>query len=233
MYFELNKYRKFLLRLGLFFLLTVFCNACSGDVSESTLTSSVNPSDAPDIRQENRILAENSGVSYTRTVESWASVADVNKWIAENFRYDMQRARQLADSDRRQKIYIYEPAELFRKKKGVCVDLARFAYESLKAIDPDLEPSYLMIEFEPLKIEDHTFKRHWLVVYREADQVFVLADTKRPGYLSGPHRHLAEFITEYQVFRNRKIITYKLRDTYKKKLKQKRKMRLKKTRQAS
>ncbi len=193
----------------------------------------VNLSDATDIREENRIIAENSDVSYARTIESWDSVADVNEWIAEYFRYDMQRARQLADSDRRQKIYIYEPAELFRNKKGVCVDLARFAYESLKAIDPELKPSYLMIEFEPLKIEGHTFRRHWLVVYREADQLFVLADTKRPGYLSGPHHHLADFITEYQDFRNRKIITYKLRDTYKKKLKQKRKMRLKKTRHAS
>ena len=218
-----------LFRMGLIFLLSFLLHACSGEISESTLALS----DAPENQLAKRNNSENSYDSYAQTIEKWKTVEEVNAWIGENFRYDMQRAMQLADSDRRQKTYIYEPAEVFRNKKGVCVDLARFAFESIKSIDPDLDPSYLMIEFEPLKIGDHTFKRHWLVVYREADQVFVLADTKRPGYLSGPHRHLVEFITEYQDFRNRKIITYKLRDTYKKKLKQKRKLRLEKTRQAS
>ena len=137
----------------------------------------------------------------------------------------MQRAMQLADSDRRQKIYIYEPAEVFRYQKGVCVDLARFTFESIKTIGPNLDPSYLMIEFEPLKIGDRTFKRHWLVVHQDEDQLLVMADTKGPGYQSGPHNHLAEFITEYQTFRKRKIIAYKLRDTYKKKLKQKKQLK--------
>jgi hypothetical protein len=233
MNFKCTKYREILLRLGLMVLSAVLCHACSGGGSESMPRPSVNLSDATDIREENRIIEENSDGSYARTIESWDSVADVNEWIAENFRYDMQRAEQLADSEGRHKIYIHEPAELFRNKKGVCVDLARFAYEALKAIDPDLDPSYLMIEFEPLKIRDRTFRRHWLVVYRQADQLFVIADTKRPGYCSGPHARLADFINDYQTFRKRKIITYKLRDTYKKKLKQKRKKPLKKIRQAS
>ena len=132
---------------------------------------------------------------------------------------------QLADSDRRQKIYIYEPAEVFRYQKGVCVDLARFVFESIKTIGPDLDPSYLMIEFEPLNIGDRTFKRHRLVVDQDEDQLFAMADTKGPGYQSGPHNHLAQFITEYQTFRKRKIIAYKLRDTDKKKLKQKKQLK--------
>ena len=196
MNFKCTKYKESLLYLGLLLFFLFSCHACSGEFSDSTLTPSVNHSDAPDNEAANRIDADQSNISYARAIESWDSVADVNKWIAENFRYDLQRAKQLADSDRRRKIYIYEPAELFRTKKGVCVDLARFAYESLETIDPDLNPSYLMIEFEPLKIGDHTFRRYWLVAYRVADQLFVLADTKRPGYLSGPHQHLADYITE-------------------------------------
>ena len=224
-----NQYMVILLRMGLILLLPVFGHACSGEVSETTLALS----DAPEIQMDDRIIVENSNLSYARAIENWDTVDEVNEWIAENFRYDMQRALQLADSDSRQKVYIYEPAEVFRYKKGVCVDLARFAFETIKAIDPGLDLNYLMIEFEPLIIGDRTFRRHWLVVYREEDQLFVLADTKRPGYQSGPHRHLADFITEYQTFRKRKIIAYKLRDTYKKNLKQKRKKQFKKIKQVS
>jgi hypothetical protein len=41
---------------------------------------------------------------------------------------------------------IYTPSELFDGSSGVCVDLARFAVETLKQIDPDSDPKYLMVE---------------------------------------------------------------------------------------
>jgi hypothetical protein len=216
------KLKFFLLRFMLFLLLPVIVQACTEEFSAEKLALS----DAPVNQMDSRTTNEDSNISYAQAIQNWKTIEEVNNWIAENFRYDMQRARLLAGSSR-QRISIYAPAEVFHNKAGVCVDLARFAFETIKMIDPDLDLHYLMVEFEPFKIGNSTFRRHWLVVYQKKELLYVLADSKRPGYLSGPYSHLADFIAEYQTFRKRKIISYKLTDTYRKKLKQKRKKQLK------
>ena len=223
------KLKEFLLRLMLFLLLPVIVQACSEEINAEKLALS----DAPANQMDSRATNEDSNISYAEALQNWKTIAEVNSWIADNFRYDMQRARLLAGSGSRPKVSIYQPAEVFHNKAGVCVDLARFAFETIKMIDPDLDLYYLMVEFEPLKIGHSTFRRHWLVVYQKKELLYVLADSKRPGYLSGPYPHLADFITEYQTFRQRKIISYKLTDTYRKKLKQKRKKQLKRIKQES
>jgi hypothetical protein len=214
--------KDFLFRLMLFLLLPIIVQACTEEFSAEKLALS----DAPAYRMDSRATNEDSSISYAEDIQNWKTIAEVNSWIAENFRYDMQRARLLAGSSR-SKISIYEPAEVFHNKAGVCVDLARFAFETIEMIDPDLDLHYLMVEFEPFKIGNSTFRRHWLVVYQKKELLYVLADSKRPGHLSGPYPHMADFIAEYQTFRKRKIISYKLTDTYRKKLKQKRKKQLK------
>lgn len=223
------KLKEFLLRLMLFLLLSVIVQACTEEFNAEKLALS----DAPANQMDSRTIYEDSNISYAEAIQNWKAIEEVNNWIAENFRYDLQRARLLAGSGSRQKISIYAPAEVFHNKAGVCVDLARFAFETIKMIDPDLDLHYLMIEFEPLKIGNSTFRRHWLVVYQKKELLYVLADTKRPGHLSGPYSHLADFIAEYQTFRKRKIISYKLTDTYRKKLKQKRKKQPKRIKQES
>jgi hypothetical protein len=223
------RFKEFFFRLILLLFLPVISYSCAEEINESKLALS----DAPLVQIDSQIISANSNASYPEAIQIWKTVEEVNDWIADNFRYDMQRAMQLASSDSRRKVPIYEPAEVFRYKKGVCVDLARFAFETIKRIDPVLDLKYLMIEFEPLKIGNSTFRRHWLVVYQEEDQLFILADTKRPGYRSGPYSHLADFIIEYQTFRKRKIISYKLTEPYKKKLKQQLKKQPKEIRQES
>jgi hypothetical protein len=214
----------------MFLLILPLCfQACTPDLSEEKLALT----DAPATRTGNDGDNTDSNISYAQAIQNWKTVEEVNTWIADNFQYDMQRARRLAGGQGRQRVSVYDPAEVFRHKKGVCVDLARYACETLETINPDLSPRYLMIEFEPLQIGNSTFIRHWLIVYLKENQYFVLADTKRPGHISGPYSHLADFIAEYQSFRKRIIVSYKLTDTYKKKRKQKRKKQQKQAGQKS
>jgi hypothetical protein len=107
-------------------------------------------SDAPSSQIDVEKTDRTSILSYYGALQNWKSVKDVNNWIAQNFEYDMDRAMQLANNSRtRGKTNIYKPDELFHYKKGVCVDLARFALETIQAIDPAIDVKYLLIEFEP------------------------------------------------------------------------------------
>ncbi len=92
--------------------------------------------------------------SYEGALQVWETPEDINAWVAAHFTYDMQRALRLAETQKakNERISIYTPAEFFDAKTGVCVDLSRFGVETLKRIDPQSEPKYLMIEFDPVQI---------------------------------------------------------------------------------
>jgi hypothetical protein len=129
----------------------------------------------------------------------------------------MERAKQLAEnSSTREKTGIFSPAELYRSHKGVCIDLGRFAVETINIIDTTKHTQYLMIEFEPLVIDGMTIKKHWLAIYQDTSGYYIFADSKRPGYIAGPYKDVDNFITEYQTFRDRKIISYKVLLSYQK-----------------
>jgi hypothetical protein len=116
------------------------------------------------------------------------------------------------------KAQVYEPAEFYRAPKGVCVDLARFAYEATRKIEPDADPRYLMLEFEPITIGGEVLRRHWLVIFTRAGQFYSFADSKRPGYIAGPFPSLELLVADYERYRQRKIVSAKAVDDYKKKV---------------
>jgi hypothetical protein len=177
-----------------------------------------------------RILLEgknsiNHHHSYKETIRKWKTVNDVNTWIVQNFSYDINRAIKLADnSEARERISIYTPVETYNSRKGTCVDLSRFAFETIQMLDSSIEVKYLMIEFAPLIINSSILKRHWMIVYREKNLFYTMADTKQPGLIGGPYNDIAEFIVEYQKISKREIIRYKLLDKYKKRLKSKKRL---------
>lgn len=154
-------------------------------------------------------------ISYETVLTQWKTVANVNNWIKENFRYSFERAKQLADnSPTREQLHIYSPAELYHTKKGVCIDLARFAVETITILDTSKHIQYLMIEFEPINIDGSIIKKHWMTVYRDSSGYYFLADSKRPGLITGPYRIVDDFITDYQTFRERKIVSWKILISY-------------------
>jgi hypothetical protein len=84
---------------------------------------------------------------------------------------------------------IYQPHKFFAAPSGVCVDLSRFAVETLRHIDPDARASYLMIEFAPVTIGGNTLRRHWLASFTRDGKYYFFADSKRPGHIAGPCRY--------------------------------------------
>jgi|SRR5688500_6612442 len=170
-----------------------------------------------------------NSINYTyeeAILTKWKTIKDINAWIAQHFNYDLDRALELADhSETREISNIYTPTQTFDAKKGICVDLARFAVETIQAVDPSINVKYLMIEFEPIRIGNRVLKRHWMVVYKENNQLYTMADTKYPGFIDGPYSDISEFVMEYQKIRKRKIKSYSMLDTYKKTLKSPKRMK--------
>ena len=77
--------------------------------------------------------------SYGDTLKLWRSAEDINAWVNARFEYDPAHAIQLSETQRQKngRMPILAPEVFFAAPRGVCVDLSRFAIETLRAIDPD------------------------------------------------------------------------------------------------
>lgn len=187
-------------RLGLAAVVATFpIAACAADPR----------SDAP----EERVVAA-IGVampaSYDAALRAWRGVDDINAWIGASFQYDAARAMQLSESQRANtRLAIHRPDDFYAKPSGVCVDLARFGVETLRAIDPSATPVYVMIEFAPVVIAGNVLRRHWLVGVERDGQRYFFADSKRPGHLAGPYASTRAFLDEYAVYRGREIVSFR------------------------
>ena len=161
--------------------------------------------------------------SYSRALALWKTAEDINKWIAGSFIYDRARAINLASNQRtgNREIPIYSPSELFESKTGVCVDLARFGVETLRIVDANSDPKYLMIEFDPIQINGNTFRLHWLVTFKRHGMTYFFCDSKRPGYIAGPYKSTQVFISEYERYRGRNIVAHRELESYQKQRKSK------------
>jgi hypothetical protein len=178
-------------------------------------------SDAPDSRPPH-LGAVDLPASYAEALGNWRSPIEVNAWIGARFEYDHERALKLSESQRAPGpgVKIHQPEALFDRPAGVCVDLARFAVETLRAVAPAANAAYLMIEFDPVVISGNTLRRHWLVVFEHDGQLYFFADSKRPGHISGPYGTIQEFIDHYAPYRQRRIVSYRALQSYERRLKQ-------------
>jgi hypothetical protein len=176
-------------------------------------------SDAPEPGRTTTALAD-APASYADALQRWKGAAEVNAWIGARFEYDLQRAMLLSETQRSRnaRLPIHEPAAFFANPRGVCVDLSRFAVETLRAVDPASRPGYLMIEFNPVAIRGNTLRRHWVASFQRDGQTWFFADSKRPGHIAGPYADTQAFMTEYAKYRGREIVAVKEMDGYERKL---------------
>ena len=174
-------------------------------------------SDEPEVTRDSTVVFK-APDSYEHALQIWKTAEDMNAWIAANFSYDRTRAVRLSETQRAKndEFSIYPPAEFFRTKTGVCVDLSRFGVETLRRIDPKSDPKYLMIEFDPIQIAGNTLRRHWLVRFKRDGKFFFFADSKRPGHIAGPYKDAQEFIREYAQYRGRRIVAFRELESYQK-----------------
>ena len=148
--------------------------------------------------------------SYTQALQDWRTPEQISAWAAERFRYDPARAEQLSETQRRVAAppAIAEPADFFGAPVGVCLDLSRFAIETLRHIDPELQARYLMIEFEPVTLNGHTLRLHWIASFRRDGQLYFFADSERPGHVAGPYATAQAFVADYAGYRGRPVVRF-------------------------
>lgn len=176
----------------------------------SSMPDAADPaSDAP----EARVIPGShfkDAASYAEALKAWQSAEDINAWIGAKFQYDMSRAMRLSETQRQMngRMPILKPEAFFAAPNGVCVDVSRFAVETLRTIDPAARPMYVMIEFEPVSIGGNTLRRHWITSFERDGRHYFFADAKRPGHIAGPYLSTQEFIAEYAQYRGRQIVSY-------------------------
>jgi hypothetical protein len=195
------------------FLLLASMAACT------TFPEAADPtSDAPGA-QRLRPASFKDAASYPQALQVWRTPEDVNAWIGARFDYDLSRAMLLSETQRSRsgQLPIYPLQEFFAAPSGVCVDLSRFAVETLRYIDPDARASYLMIEFAPVTIGGNTLRMHWLASFTRDGKYYFFADSKRPGHIAGPYAGATEFIGEYAKYRGRQIVAFREIDSYQRK----------------
>lgn len=149
--------------------------------------------------------------SWEEAVQRWRTPEDVNAWIGARFSYDATRAIALSETQRRAgtSLPIHAPQDFFASPTGVCVDLSRFAVETLRRIDPGAGANYLMIEFSPLAIAGNTLRLHWVASFRRDGHWYFFADSKRPGHVAGPYVSVQQYIDEYAAYRGRRIVAFR------------------------
>lgn len=206
-------------------LLVLACFTACASAAETA-----NPaSDAPEA-QRPRTTSFKPATSWSQALQLWQTPEDVNAWIGARFEYDMQRAMRLSETQRSQSgtLPITEPAAFFAEPAGVCVDLSRFAVETLRSISPELKAGYLMIEFAPAVIAGNTLRLHWVATFTREGKHYFFADSKRPGHIAGPYASAQAFIDEYAKYRGREIVAFREPASY---LKQQRTMAVKQLRE--
>jgi hypothetical protein len=184
-----------------------------------SLSSTADPaSDAPEVQVSDRTRFTQAP-SYRESLDLWRSAEDVNAWIGVRFEYDGSRAMQLSETQRQKngRMPILDPEEFFAAPRGVCVDLARFAVETLRVVEPAARPVYVMIEFDPVSIAGNTLRRHWLVVFERDGRRYFVADSKRPGHMAGPYASTQEFVAEYARYRGRQVVSFRELESYERK----------------
>ena len=157
--------------------------------------------------------------TYGDAVLLWKSPEDVNAWIGARFAYDTSRAMALSETQRNgtRAIAIRPPHELFALPSGVCVDLARFAVETLRQIDPGTNPKFVMVEFAPITLAGSTLRLHWLASFMRHGKYYFFADAKRPGHIAGPYASLSDFMRDYAQYRGRDIVSFQEQESYQRK----------------
>lgn len=203
------------MRAALSFLAAFLFAACA-----SAQTAADPASDAPESRPA---LAAGMKLpaSFREALATWRTVDEVNAWIGARFEYDLRRAARLSETQRAQqgRVEIHRPEALFAEPSGVCVDLARFAVETLRAVAPETKPRYLMIEFDPVVIQGNTLRRHWVAQFERDGALYFFADSKRPGHVAGPYASAEAYVAEYARYRGRPIVAHRALESYERRMK--------------
>lgn len=192
------------------FALLLCASVLAGCASTAGPWLATAPDDSPEPWPP-RPAAYRDAASYSEALRAWRTPEDVSAWMGARFTYDASRAALLSESARSRGAApaIHRPAEFFAAPSGMCLDLARFAVETMATMDARLEPAYLMIEFEPVTIAGETVRLHWLALFKRDGRYWFIGDSKRPGHVAGPYASAQAFVDEYARYRQRTVVAFR------------------------
>ena len=167
-------------------------------------------SDAPESRSlPTRPLVQAD--TYDEALARWRSADDINAWIGVRFQYDVRRALQLSETQRERggRLPIHAPDAFFAQPHGVCVDLSRFAVDTLRRIDPASKPVYLMIEFDPVAIRARCCAATGSHAFSATGSCTFSPTRSGPGTWPVRMPDTAAYIRDYAAYRGRTIVAFR------------------------
>ncbi len=148
--------------------------------------------------------------SHAQALQAWRTPEDIAAWSGTHFRFDAERALLFSATHRRvgPPPTIADAEAFFAEPVGICLDLSRFAVETLRHIDPAAQARYLMVEFEPVLVDGHQLRLHWIATFRRGGLAFFFADSDRPGRVARPYARSQDFIADYERFSGRAVLRH-------------------------
>jgi hypothetical protein len=137
--------------------------------------------------------------TYEETVSQWKSYKDVDKWMRSHFSYDLKRRKESAGKPAMPTPQ--SPEETFKRKSGVCFDMAYFLKDVLNRIDPSYEAKVVRVEVSPFP----TFKHDYVCSFNKEGKLFIMMQygvrlsifSNMVG-VHGPFNSLDEFKNYYE-----------------------------------
>jgi hypothetical protein len=137
--------------------------------------------------------------TYEETVSQWKSYKDVDKWMRSHFSYDLKRRKESAGKPAMPTPQ--SPEETFKRKSGVCFDMAYFLKDVLNRIDPSYEAKVVKVEVSPFP----TFFHDFVCSFNKEGKLFIMMQygvrlsifSNMVG-VHGPFNSLDEFKNYYE-----------------------------------
>ncbi len=129
-----------------------------------------------------------SSRSYDETVSRWKSHKDLEKWMAKDFSFDMERFKRFEGTLPPPRT----PEETFKLKSGIYIDAAIFAKAALDRIDP-LYQAKIVVLLIP------GGRNHYVCSFKRSGKLFVVDYGTPYQSITGVHGPFNS-LEEYKLF---------------------------------
>ena len=141
------------------------------------------------------LLAGFKPATYEEAVAGWTSYEDVAHWLKTSFRFSTSRQRAVAKlmkEDGRDGLRYRNPAKLYKKRSGYCVDAAYFAVEALNRVNPDYNARTVFI------LNKLSKTHHWVAAFDLGGKLYIMDYGAGPKWnamngIHGPYDSLDEY----------------------------------------
>ena len=166
--------------------------------------------DVPLVSARQKFRACTTPSSYSDAIASWKAPEDIALWMRDVFRYDLERALDLAeDNSVRSDTRIFTPEETFSAGAGTCVDLCRFAVDTMRAHRSDDADE---LPHDRVRAGQNCKAHVAATLARQSTSIHLASSCSQtrntPGEINGPYRSLTQFLDVYEARRKRRVVKH-------------------------